>query len=154
MQNAFCEHPLLKSWAPGQRGRSKPGSTKWRKKYCCYNQLNVICTKAMLLELPSFWPLLALCLVVSLLLWVAAGIYMGSGHDTWFPITFNGHTSGHREPAVVQKLFSSHSVPSSLSDSKAKLVHYISSLSLHHSFWTFHSSFFLMKLKSRNFKCL
>ena len=71
-----------------------------------------------------FWHLLS---VVKVLLWVVGGIYIGSEHDTCLPITFNGRLH-HQEP-FLQKLFSIHSVPSPLSDRKAKLVHYISSLS-------------------------
>ena len=58
---------------------------------------------------------------------MVGGIYIGSEHDTCLPITFNGRLH-HQEP-FLQKLFSIHSVPSPLSDRKAKLVHYISSLS-------------------------
>ena len=45
------------------------------------------------------WHLLS---VVSLLLWVAAGIYIGSEHDTWFPITLNGPTN-HPESWLEQQ---------------------------------------------------
>ena len=48
-------------------------------------------------------------------------------HGSLSPLT--APTTNHQEP-FLQKLFSRHSVPGCLSDSKAKLVHYISSLSL------------------------
>ena len=60
-----------------------------------------LCAKAILNDpvwvvFGPFWHLLS---VVRLLLWVAAGIYIGSEHDTWFPITFNG--PHHQPPRAV-----------------------------------------------------
>ena len=50
-------------------------------------------------------------------------------HGSLSPLTAPPTTLRAGWSSSVQKLFGSHSVPDSLSDSPAKLVHYISSLS-------------------------
>ena len=156
MQNAFCEHPLLKSWAPGQRGRSKPGSTKWRKKYCCYNQLNVICTKAMLYtrNYPVFGPF-GTCyrLLACYCGWRQVSTWdQGMTHGSLSPLTATPAATESRPLCKNSSAATPSRAPYLTARQSWSIIspHYLSTTLS----GLFILPFFLMKLKSRNFKCL